>query len=397
VVAFGAIAVDFGSFYTTANELQMAADAAALAGAERFQRSTASDKLAEARESAIFVGNKNRVLADNAKFAAGNVQLVHWDETTAQLVPITSTARGNAIQVWDTTQTSFVFGWVLNSKYGRLAPAVHRRAVAWTANVSGATCIRPIGFNTATLFAILGVPVPTDFRMTDAQVKEFNSFDATRRTFISNPPQNGTGQPSVPVPLPWQPYAGLSLDDRGGGRTEYQDALRGTCQPASNSVDVSRSYDLPSAMTSGFTTDVFAGSRTGNTTTPGLCRFLSDTDQTCYAPGTSNIGITFPVVFSHLVYVNGKQKQMVDMIADVTIRCYVRGTLGNGLGNSGEPLGAADAASCSSGTGNTAFNNVGAYSGGTIVAVVHANLDFFAGQLKYSDVPSISQRLILVR
>jgi hypothetical protein len=274
---------------------------------------------------------------------------------------------------------------------------VHRRAVAWTANVSGATCIRPIGFNTATLFAILGAPVPTNFRMTDEQVDQFNALGDAARTFISNPPQNGSGQVSVAVPAPWQPYAGLALDGPGGGVSGYQAALRGTCQPGANSVDVNRTYDQPSAMTSGFTTDVFIGTTNGANASPGLCRFLSDTEQTCYAPGTTNVGITFPVVFSHLVYENGKEKQMVDMLADVTIRCYVRGTLGNGQGNSGNPLGAPSAASCNSGTGNSAFNNVGAYSGGTIVAVVHANLDFFAGELKYSDVPSISQRLFLVR
>ncbi len=395
VVAFGAIAVDFSSFYTTASELQSAVDAGALAGAQRYQLSKLDDRLADARGSAKFVANKNRILGDTATIQDGNIKLVRWDEASATVLAVSATVPGNAIQVVDTTQTSFIFGWVLNNKFGRVAPAVRRGAVAWTANVSGATCIRPLGFSMSLIYRMLG-KTPVDGPLTEADVEAFNKLSEAQRTFASWPIPNGQGQ--VPYQIPnWPGYSALALTGQGGGVTEYQKYLGGSCQQLSNAIDLNDVYDQPSANSPKQTQEIFDGSGQGQARDiPPLCTFVNtggNKDQTCYKPGSSplTMGITFPTAFGIPPGEFGRNNFKVSMLADVTIQCFVRGQPGGG-NNAGS---AQPGATC--GTSTHPFNNVSQYTQGTIIGVIHPNLGFKAGEVKFSDVPSISRSLILVQ
>jgi Flp pilus assembly protein TadG len=385
LVAFGAIAVDFGNFYAIANETQLTVDAAALSGAQRYQRSTSDNRLADAQASARFVANKNRVMGDTATVQNANVKLVHWREATGEVLDVDATAPANAVQVVDTAQTQFVFGYVLYNQFARVAPPIRRGAVAWMANVSGATCIKPLGFSMSMVYRMLGAS-PADGPLTQEQVDRFNKLSEADRTFISNPAPNGVGTASVDVPLPYDRYAGLALTGQGGGVPEYQKYLSGVaCQTLANAVDVNDVYDQPSAQNAVQTTEIFTGTAQGNPARdyPAICRFATAINETCYDPSTGAVGVTNPSVFGVVPGQFGRSNFKVNMLADVTFVCYIRGN------NKGEPR---NNASCA----NTKFD-VTKYSEGTIVGIVQPNLSFLAGQLTYSDVPSISQRLILVK
>jgi hypothetical protein len=158
-------------------------------------------------------------------------------------------------------------------------------------------------------------------------------------------------------------------------------------------------YDQPSANSPKQTQEIFDGSGQGQARNiPPLCTFANALDQTCYKPGSSPaaMGITFPSVFGTVPGEFGRNNFKVHMLADVTIQCFIRGKPGNGAdagtAQTGATCGPNDTAA------NTyQFRNASLYTQGTIVGIVHANLQFFAGEIKFSDTPSISQRLILVR
>jgi Flp pilus assembly protein TadG len=400
LVGFGAIAVDFGNFYVAANETQVMVDAAALAGAQRYQREADLDepaRLAAARLSAQFVASRNRIMGAAAQIADGNVKLVHYNNASGTVFAVDAANPANAVQVVDTTQAQYVFGHVLFNQYGHVAPRMQRGAVAWMANVSSARCIRPFGFSMSLLYRMLGVP-PRDGPLTPAEVKAFNALEPEQRTYIAGPPQNGNGHVSPWVTPEYPNYAGLALTGPGGGKPEYQADLAGRCQDASNAIDLNDVYDQPSAMTSHFTTEVFAqGINSGpqeNRRGP-LCTFqggVNSKNETCYNPTTGQIGIKFPTAFGPVPTEYGRSQFEVDMLADVKILCYVSGT--PGVGSGGDPV---NGASCQSGTSNPLFNDMSARIGGTIVGIIEPNLSFRAGEVQYSDVPSISTRLILVK
>jgi hypothetical protein len=289
-----------------------------------------------------------------------------------------------------------VFGHVLYNQYGHVAPRMQRGAVAWMANISSARCIRPLGFSLSLLYRMLGVP-PRNGPLTPAEVKAFNALEPEQRTYIAGPPQNGEGHDSPWISPEYPNYAGLALT-RGGGVPEYQRDLAGQCQSAENSIDLNDVVDQPSAMASHFTTHVFAeGITTGPPASrrPPLCTFaggVTSNNETCYNPLTGDKGIKFPTAFGVVPTEYGLDDFEVDMLADVKILCYVSGT--PGTGNGGDPV---NGASCQSGTSNPLFNDMSARIGGTIVGIIEPNLSFRAGEVKYSDVPSISTRLILVK
>jgi Flp pilus assembly protein TadG len=137
MVAFGAMAIDFGSFYVSANEQQTVVDAAALAGARRLQLAKPSDdKHAVVLAAAASIAQRNPLMGEAASLAAGNVQLGFWNDETSELEALNGRLP-NAVQVVDTAQTSYLFGHVFNNRYGIAAPAIEQGAVAWTASISG--------------------------------------------------------------------------------------------------------------------------------------------------------------------------------------------------------------------------------------------------------------------
>jgi hypothetical protein len=411
VLGFGAVAVDFARFYTTANETQLVSDAAALAGAQRLNRlssvSTDADRLDAVRSSAKYLAGRNRIMSDTAALNDAAVKLVYWNEDAGQVqAAAPSGKRLNAVQVVDTVQTQFVFGAVLFNKFSRIAPKVRRGAVAWTANVSGTRCFKPMGFSISNLYQLMGKPAPTaaDTLLTQAQVDSFNALPARQRVFVSYPAivaSGGNANPNNSVPIANAfPYTGLAIGSDGtggpgGGNTAYQRFLGQDCQGIS--LDVFDPFNQPSVQWPRETAEVFTGTANGQaSTTPGLCRFVSgNLDQTCYTPGTSSIGITFPVAFGIVPSQFGRTGYTTYMVAELTILCFVRGDPANGA-SGGNPW---PGSTCNQTVNNTdpKFTNMSPYSQGTIVGVIQPNLAFKWPQTTYSDVPSITRRLILVK
>ncbi len=164
LVGFSAFAVDVGSFYVTAAEIQTAADAGALAGARTLQRSTATDPLT--RESqvdamGVSITNANRAWGDALAITGDSVLVGWWDPTTREFgltVPLGRTP--NAVRVTANHQTGFLLGHVLQNLFGTAgAPMLRRHAVAWIANVNKEPCVQPWALPYNALYKVAtGIP-----------------------------------------------------------------------------------------------------------------------------------------------------------------------------------------------------------------------------------------------
>lgn len=146
VVAF---AIDISRLHMGVNELQTAADAAALRGAAHLQ--TRPTNAARTPDSVLQFAVKNAALGQTPLTSA-DVRPMLWD-------PATSTATNaawntaNAVEVTTRLPAGLLFGRVFN----RSNIPMSRRAVSWVANVTGVDCIRPWGIASTVLQTKLGL------------------------------------------------------------------------------------------------------------------------------------------------------------------------------------------------------------------------------------------------
>jgi hypothetical protein len=105
------------------------------------------------------------------------------DDAGTSVAP-TTWASANAVRVTVTRTTPFVFGGFMNLT----PPTIRRQATAWVANVTRATCVRPLGLPFQYVWekaGRTGKPTPND-KLTADEVKR-----------VTDPPQNGQGGSGV--------------------------------------------------------------------------------------------------------------------------------------------------------------------------------------------------------
>jgi Flp pilus assembly protein TadG len=191
LVAFlgvGAIAADIGRFYTVSTELQTAADAGALAGALRLQRTTDNPEEPDVDTVVVnFVQSTN--LADGAALA-----ITTNDVRTAIYTPphIPSSKpldfdvvarRANAVQVTVRAAPRGVFSQLI----GRATNLqLSRTSIAWIGNLGG-KCVLPWAFPYSKLYEAVsqttGAPDPApDLEPRD--LVRFLQKDSTQRRFV---------------------------------------------------------------------------------------------------------------------------------------------------------------------------------------------------------------------
>lgn len=136
---------DVSRLMTAKNELQTAADAAALAVADRLMEAPTSAHLAAAiaRENAVTGSSAVRV---------DSVRLGQWDPAQRRFVPTSDPWLADAATVVVSTPVRYVFGRMLGAE----ARTVKVRATAWLAPVNETWCAKPWFLSAEDVLELLG-------------------------------------------------------------------------------------------------------------------------------------------------------------------------------------------------------------------------------------------------
>lgn len=190
----GALAIDLSKLYYVGQEVQTAADAAALAAMRAKQYNPIDwpvNSAANAQNAAIAAAAKNRAGGAAATVAAADVVPVAYNPTTRAITASSWGTNTTAIQVTAQASPTYVLGRVL----GLTPPVVRRTATAWLASISGGNCVRPLAIN-YTRFYEEGVTWDTRYSSTGTYAPDFDQWDVAntqygslpRRTFTVIPP-----------------------------------------------------------------------------------------------------------------------------------------------------------------------------------------------------------------
>jgi hypothetical protein len=158
LIAIAAIAMDTSRLHAARNELRTAADAAALAGAQRLLTDPTT-----AETQAKTLATKNRALSE-----AVTVQQVRygiWDPIQREFVP-TSQVAADAIEVTVTHATKPM----LPSVFGKGDVNLTAKAIAWSgAPVDGVKCVKPFAMLHEDFMVALGKKHWADLTQDDIQ------------------------------------------------------------------------------------------------------------------------------------------------------------------------------------------------------------------------------------
>ena len=180
LLIFLAIVFDFSRMYAQKNELQTSADAGSLAGVlELFSN---PDSVVD---SAISIGQRNEVLKKTITVFGGDVDCGIWDDATAVYTPVSvpggpCESTDNAVRVTTRDSANYVFP-VLVGATGKELTTV---AIAWSAYVDRAYCVKPVAMRYETLTTLLD-PANTDtFRvLTDYDMQQLATLPQASLTF----------------------------------------------------------------------------------------------------------------------------------------------------------------------------------------------------------------------
>lgn len=137
LMAAGAIAIDFSRIWAMRNELQTAADAAALSGAVQLNKPP-KNLFFDVDTAARGIASKN--LAMGAPTIVDSIVWGQWQDNTTPPHFNPGVVPPNAVQAWVSHSTR---GLIMQA-LGITAPTVHANAIAWAdAPISTTNCIRP--------------------------------------------------------------------------------------------------------------------------------------------------------------------------------------------------------------------------------------------------------------
>lgn len=336
----GALAIDLGRLYYTGQEVQTAADAAALAAVRAKQYNPIDwpvNATANVQDAARTVAARNRAAGAPAVVDAADVVPVSYNPTTRAITASNWTSETSAIQVTAHARPSYVLGGAL----GLTAPVVRRTATAWLANVNGGNCVRPIAIN-YTRFYEEGVTHDTRYSSVGAFAPDFNFWDVSntqyaslrQRTFIVLPPgakrgywlsqptsptyaANNRGYSGFPSHANWQP-----VDFTGGGLSGFGNGLggpEGSAYCTGNRAAVGDTKVPLIASTPADSTNLIYAAQLAMTT---LCnRTGNAANAYCYnSQGT--VGVKARILLTDSAVVNGAWRHRVREVGVARIMCY---------------------------------------------------------------------------
>jgi Flp pilus assembly protein TadG len=428
LVGFGAFAVDFGSVYVTAAELQTGADAAALAGARTLQMtaSTGAPRAAEVDARAVGVANANQAWGKLLTINADSVHLRFWDPATRTVSASPPTGFDfNAVEVRTGRSTNFLFGHVLKNRFGvGDAPKVNRSAVAWIANFQNGKCIIPWALPYRALYdrvtTITGIsnpagPPPPLYAgkrpdLSQAQLAKLDDLPLDAQRLIIFRPTNHNGQGANPdstkalgnMGYNDGRYVAYNISGPASG-TAFQDGIincstqyfavgnqvEAATLPGSNPIEC---YTINALMgsvdnTCSLSKDWPTKAGEPKVTRPVTCHFRATTapyDAGCFSSGEfATQGIMKQVTWGDSV-TTGSNETRFRMIGKLKIYCIFR-----------LPAGTGKTEVCN--TDNPAVRPTN-YPQGTIVAVIQGpGRPPLEGATQLGNITSDQQKLILVR
>ncbi|MEO8561448.1 MAG: pilus assembly protein TadG-related protein [bacterium] len=310
----GAIAADIGRFYAVVTELQTAADAGALAGALKLQRTEFNPEEPDVDSAVVtFVNSTNR--ADGAQ-----IVITTADVRTAIYTPPKNSVtkpldfdvvarRANAVMVTVSAAPVGVFSQLI----GRAANLpLSRTGVAWVANLGG-RCVRPWAFPYRKLYeaveGITGVPDPAP-DLEPRNLVKFLNRDPDLRMFVVLGAQVRPS-PTDPDDGNW---AGFNFTG-ALGQPAFVDALL-SCVPNVLDVQTTIAAALPSQAGS------YVAWSNAVIVAPGggICYRQSSLDAGCYpAPGAAAPGVAESVAWSDTPTSNALPFRYV---GDFIVTCY---------------------------------------------------------------------------
>jgi putative Flp pilus-assembly TadE/G-like protein len=203
-----AIVVDMSRMYQQKNELQTAADAAALAGIVQHFEDTLYTV-----DSAVSMGQKNRVLQASISVASADVKCGVWNAITKTYGGDSDHcgAHDNAVSVTTRDSARYVFAGLLGT-----SKQVTAFARAYAAYVGNQKCIKPWAVPYTKLTKTLQPTNPDSLRDLDSlDASLLKSLSKAERTFmlkIGTPPNSGNfGSLHIPDLDPDAPNGGANL------------------------------------------------------------------------------------------------------------------------------------------------------------------------------------------
>ena len=328
IMGVTAIALDIGRFFVVNNELQTALDAAALAGAHRLQKSSATitddDELTEdVRDHVVaFVAANNRV--DNASFSVepDSIRLAFWNQglTEPDFDYQANGRNPNAVVIRWRKEASVIFAGFL----GRGSSTLWKRSVAWSAYINSKDCVRPWAMPYKSLYELATGERPTGIAddLTPAQLQALSDKSDNDRlmTFVGS--NKSTVAPTPPNDSSWVPF------NFGGnsGKPDYQGGIKG-CDIYEVGTSAANGTTLPGAANqyNDWSTQViWKNVGQGDASSP--CYRKAANDAGCYASAdTTAPGVEISAVFADAIGV-GSNTIDYRFVGQIDLVCYYQGT-----------------------------------------------------------------------
>jgi hypothetical protein len=324
LLGVGAVVVDFARVELIRNQLQTAADAAALAGAVQLTTTNKNDYLLKAKS----VGQANPLFDSTVAVPDEAVEVGRWDPATRTFSATGSPSTADAVRVTLHHPSSYLIG----SAIGFAPKQIGAQAVAWAGPSVGETsCMKPWALWMGQLmtrinmyrFGSPGDPLrPMEPEDLDA-LREMPETGPTGRTFtvfLGNSSPDSTFQGNfyaVSLP-PFYHADGSPVDTIGNGANNYEQNISGA---RCNSVSVGDSLlTEPGAMV-GKTCAGVVGSESCNVNGDGICATL--VDNMCKGPNGEDV-VVKTAFWDAPTSANGRLAAVVKLVGSFQLKTFTK-------------------------------------------------------------------------
>jgi Flp pilus assembly protein TadG len=321
-VGVGAIGADVGRFYVITNEMQTAADAAALAGAVTLSTTASSTPEAIIDADVIdFVSRTNN--ANNAPLTVSgdNVKMVFYTPrdsatNTPESFTYNPTVRPNAVSVLITASPTGFFSKLLG-RTGALN--LGREGVAWIANLSS-NCVRPMAFPYLPLYnQVMGTSLtsPTSNALDPVKFITYSNQPFANRMFVVLGQNQASSVNPTTHPNDGE-WNGFNFTGNAG-KPGFTDGITG-CRNYTVNVDAGNGVTLPGQANQYV--------NWANQEIDQVCAFKANNNAGCYLTTADTIpGRTINVAFGDVVGV-GSNGVDFKYVGEFVLTCYFRGNAG---------------------------------------------------------------------
>jgi hypothetical protein len=375
-----AFAVDLARIYSGINEMQTGADATALAGALRLQRTSG---VSPVTGTVAFAGS-NSALGSAVSVSSGDVEGGNWDPSTAVFTATNNWTTSDAIRVTVRRTATLPFGGLL----GRSTISPVRAGVAWIANQSSRDCIKPWGIELTYLNTLLGQPLNTRAGVNALRTLVSTTAGQYSMTVVAGPDiNNPRGTPNAPNTV------FRALTGTNSSRKSYQNAIIdlncegtadytiGTGESRIQTQPGQGNGDIPRTTVQAVELNLPGNQGNGGHAT---CAAQVGNDATCYDPSTNAAGVFVTVAAITPVSTNSAT---LEVLLGFRLMCVFRG------GN--QPGSASSAENCPwlTSAGVTANN----FTQGTLVGYPVPSVAVTGGGNSLGTAVGTAQKLVLVR